>query len=181
MKGFSFLALLTAILVQVRFLLKTSAQNPVSGSYLSKDISQLYQVPWHPETNQLRLCSLPLLYIPYALNYSPITKNPQHLNLHTGSSSLPAVQDIPKSWHLRRSQPGREKKVWGSTFYILKFYDVSFKILNSKFSTSVQISSTYIQLNQYMQGVWAMLRFIQLQPSEYLTANSFPVLHFAEQ
>lgn len=108
MKGFSFLALLTAILVQVRFLLKTSAQNPVSGSYSSKDISQLYQVPWHPETNQLWLCSLSLLYIPYALNYSPITKNPQHLNLHTGSSSLPAVQDIPKSWHLRRSQPGRE-------------------------------------------------------------------------
>lgn len=68
-----------------------------------------------------RLCSLPLLYIPYALNYSPITKNPQHLNLHTGSSSLPAVQDMPKSWHLRRSQPGREKKAWGSTFYILKF------------------------------------------------------------
>lgn len=55
------------------------------------------------------------------------------------------------------------------------------KILNSNFSTSVQISSTYIQLNQYIQGAWATLRSIQLEPSEYLTANPFPALHFSEQ
>lgn len=34
---------------------------------------------------------------------------------------------MPKSWHLRRSQPGRQKKAWDSTFYILKFQAVSLK------------------------------------------------------
>lgn len=101
-KGLSFLSLLTAFLgtsyifcLKLQFKTQSLEATQVSTflkSIRSRGILRL---------TSYRLCSLPLLYIPYALNYCPITKKPQHLNLHTGPSSLPAVQDMPKSWHLR--------------------------------------------------------------------------------
>lgn len=81
-KGLSFLSLLTAFLgtsyifcLKLQFKTQSLEATQVSTflkSIRSRGILRL---------TSYRLCSLPLLYIPYALNYSPITKKTPRLEL----------------------------------------------------------------------------------------------------